>query len=166
MYRKVMMGVVCGIMLCLSMGCASIVSKSKYSIAITSTPEDAAFTIINHEGKKIHTGKTPATVTLRTKAAFFKGEDYDVTFTKTGFPPVTARIARKLDGWYLWGNLGFGGLIGYLIVDPATGAMWKLKDLHVDLANPPISAWQPKSIQFLTYNEVPESIRPKLIRIQ
>lgn len=32
-----------------------------------------------------------------------------------------------MDGWYM-GNLLFGGFIGFLIVDPATGAMWKLDD--------------------------------------
>lgn len=32
-----------------------------------------------------------------------------------------------MDGWYI-GNLLFGGLIGMLIVDPATGAMYKLDD--------------------------------------
>lgn len=30
-----------------------------------------------------------------------------------------------MDGWY-WGNILFGGLIGMLAVDPATGAMYKL----------------------------------------
>jgi hypothetical protein len=32
-----------------------------------------------------------------------------------------------MDGWYI-GNILFGGVIGFLIVDPATGAMWKLGD--------------------------------------
>jgi hypothetical protein len=30
-----------------------------------------------------------------------------------------------MDGWYL-GNIVFGGLVGLLVVDPLTGAMWKL----------------------------------------
>jgi hypothetical protein len=29
-------------------------------------------------------------------------------------------------GWYLVGNFFFGGLIGWLIIDPLTGAMWTL----------------------------------------
>jgi hypothetical protein len=33
-----------------------------------------------------------------------------------------------MDGWYI-GNILFGGLIGILIVDPLTGAMWKLDDV-------------------------------------
>ena len=36
-----------------------------------------------------------------------------------------------MDGWYI-GNILFGGLIGMLIVDPATGAMYNLPD-RVDI---------------------------------
>ena len=32
-----------------------------------------------------------------------------------------------LNGWYI-GNVVFGGLIGLLIVDPETGAMWRLDE--------------------------------------
>ncbi len=36
----------------------------------------------------------------------------------------------------LGGNILFGGLIGWLIVDPATGAMWTLvpKEINTELA--------------------------------
>ncbi len=36
-------------------------------------------------------------------------------------------IDSSLSGWYI-GNLLFGGIVGLLIVDPATGAMWKLPE--------------------------------------
>jgi hypothetical protein len=36
-------------------------------------------------------------------------------------------ITSKIDGWY-FANIVFGGLIGMVIVDPATGAMFKLPD--------------------------------------
>ena len=39
-------------------------------------------------------------------------------------------------GWYLVGNFFMGGLIGYLIIDPLTGAMWNLtpKQLSTSLS--------------------------------
>ncbi len=40
---------------------------------------------------------------------------------------MTTRLEATLDGWYI-GNIIFGGLIGFLIVDPLTGAMWKLPE--------------------------------------
>ena len=57
-----------------------------------------------------------------------KEENYTVTFKKEGYDAHSATIKRGLDGWYILGNLVFGGVIGYLIVDPATGAMWKLEE--------------------------------------
>lgn len=57
----------------------------------------------------------------------------EITFEKQGYPAHTARLQANLDGWYV-GNLIFGGLIGLLIVDPATGAMFKLpEEFAVDL---------------------------------
>ncbi len=35
-----------------------------------------------------------------------------------------------MNGWYA-GNIVFGGLIGILIVDPATGAMWDIKENNI-----------------------------------
>ena len=51
----------------------------------------------------------------------------------TSCQAYTSKIPYDVSGWYAGGNLFFGGLIGYLIVDPMTGAMWTLKDLHVNL---------------------------------
>jgi hypothetical protein len=42
------------------------------------------------------------------------------------------------------GNIVFGGLIGLLIVDPATGAMWKLEETQViNLAKNQINQTKP-----------------------
>jgi len=109
--------------------CASIVSDSKYPVTIQSTPEGANIKITSQHNDNIQAGVTPMTVTLPTKCSqcgFFGGENYTVTFSKEGYSPRTVEIQRNVDGWYVLGNLVFGGLIGWLIVDPATGAMWKL----------------------------------------
>jgi hypothetical protein len=49
-----------------------------------------------------------------------------VTYTKNGYDTKTVPVEFKLDGWY-FGNILLGGLIGMLIIDPATGAMYKLE---------------------------------------
>jgi hypothetical protein len=115
-------------------GCASIVSGSTSHVKITSTPDNADFAIMDHDGKVIHQGKTPATVDLKTDRGYFKSPDYKVKFTKAGCPECVVPIKENLDGWYVAGNLGFGGLIGWVIVDPLTGSMWILKDTNLDLA--------------------------------
>jgi hypothetical protein len=144
-------------------GCASIVSKSEYPVAISSNPEEAEITIVNRAGETVFKGKTPTTLVLKAGAGFFKGENYAVTFKKEGYATHTAQIQRGVDGWYIVGNLVFGGFVGWLIVDPATGSMWTLKNLHVDLA-PQVSSNQ-NQIHIVTINDVPEQLRSKMIRI-
>jgi hypothetical protein len=118
---KKALGVV--VLLALLPSCASIVSKSDWPVAITSPQPGVPFTVKNSQGISVASGTTPSTITLKSGAGFFEGADYTVEATGHGSVPVVS----KLNGWY-WGNLLFGGLIGMLIVDPATGAMWKLPE--------------------------------------
>lgn len=144
-------------------GCASIVSKSKYPVQISTNPEGVEISVEDAKGKTIFTGKTPTTVVLKSGDGFFKGANYTVSFKRAGYKAVTAKIHRGLDGWYI-GNLIFGGFVGLLIVDPLTGAMWKLDDLHIDLDKNQ-AANDKRELQILSLNEVPEHLRVKMVRI-
>ena len=112
--------------------CSSIVSKSEYSVAINSTPDGATFVVTNRSGQKVHSGITPASVTLKSSAGYFKGETFTIILDKEGYSPKVFTLNSSLDGWY-WGNILFGGLVGMLIVDPVTGAMYNLPD-RVDIS--------------------------------
>lgn len=107
-------------------GCASIISKSDYPVAIQSSPKGIPFTITDGTGNTISSGDTPQTVTLKAGAGFFKSQHYTVSY-KTTKGVITRDITAGIDGWYI-ANILFGGIIGLLIVDPATGAMYKLPD--------------------------------------
>jgi hypothetical protein len=106
--------------------CASIVSKSSYPVMINSDPSESSISITNSKGMEVYKGNTPATVVLKSSEGFFEKASYQVKFTKEGYQEKIVPIYCKVDGWY-WGNLVFGGIIGFLIVDPATGAMYKLE---------------------------------------
>ena len=148
-------------------GCASIVGKSAYLVAITSQPDQADITIADETGKTIFNGKTPTTVTLNTKAGYFRGKDYTVTFAKAGYTKHTAQIRRGVSGWYIAGNLFFGGLIGWLIVDPLTGAMWTLEEQTTATLSAQTSQWDARAtLQIVLLEAVPESVRSRMIRIQ
>ncbi|MCA1825983.1 MAG: PEGA domain-containing protein [Myxococcales bacterium] len=120
-----------------SLGCASIIKGGgPQSISIRSSPSDANVTIYEAStGTAITSGRTPYTVALNKSRGFFSGSKYRVVVEKPGFAPREAVIDSNVSGWYVGGNLLFGGLIGWLIVDPATGAMWTLspEDLSLDL---------------------------------
>lgn len=123
-------------MLCslLLISCATIFGQSSPELVdMRSSPDQAAVTVTDEAGAKVFEGKTPTTVTLAKKRAFFGGKTYTVKIQKDGFAAQTVTVDTRLNGWYLAGNIVFGGLIGWLIVDPATGAMWTLDKNKVDL---------------------------------
>ena len=149
--------------------CASIVSKSEWPVRIGSTPEGADVTITDiTEGKKVYTGKTPTTVTLSSKGGYFKGKTYRVEVTKEGYTKQTTEIRSTINGWYI-GNLLFGGLIGFLIVDPLTGAMWTLgpKDINRILEKKKAGlSSDERVITVVSLEDVPDHLRDKMIKIK
>ena len=148
-------------------GCATIVSKSVYPVIISSHPDGANITVVNNSGLTVFKGKTPSTVKLKAGAGFFKGADYTVTFKKKGYKTYQARIQRGVDGWYVLGNFFIGGVWGWLIVDPATGAMWTLENLYVSLipGNNVNRENKDAGIRIVTIDEVPKNLRKNLVRI-
>ena len=119
-----------------SAGCASIIDGGPQLISLSSDPDEAKITITDiRRGQNVLTAKTPYTATLKRSAGFFQRAIYRVTFEKEGYEKVEVPLEGRVNGWYLGGNLIFGGLLGYLIVDPLTGAMWTLapKDIYMEL---------------------------------
>ena len=104
-------------------GCASIVGKSSEYVTVSSNIENVEIVIKNKKGIPVYRGYAPNSVQLKKKAGFFSGETYMISARKAGYLPTEAQLDTGLSGWY-WGNILLGGLIGMLIVDPATGSMW------------------------------------------
>lgn len=148
-------------------GCASFVSRSDWPVAIKSAPGGALFTITNKKGEKVHTGTTPSTVYLAGGAGFFDGETYTLHFTKNGFQEKTATLDTSLSPWY-WGNLVFGGPIGFLVVDPATGAMFRLPETFSADLTAQVSSKAPSSteLKIISLNDVPQELRSQLVRVE
>jgi hypothetical protein len=108
-------------------GCASIVSKSDWPVMVSSKPDGAVCTVQNKQGTVISKATTPTIFLLKSGDGFFRSASYTLRFEKEGYQPASTELSTGLNGWY-WGNIIFGGLIGMLIVDPATGAMWRLDE--------------------------------------
>ncbi|AXY73906.1 hypothetical protein D3H65_07895 [Paraflavitalea soli] len=150
--------------------CASIVSKSNWPVTFHSNPVGANITITNKKGIEVYSGKTPATMKLKSGSGFFGKESYTVVLNLDGYEAKTLKLDCKLNGWY-FGNILFGGLIGLLIVDPATGAMYKLdKDfIEETLSKGPAATTQATgnqpSLQILNKDEVPASWSSHMVKL-
>lgn len=108
-------------------GCARVVSDNFYPVTIDSSPSGADFIIKNQAGLEVGRGITPKQVTLKTHVGYFDAETYAVSFNKPGYKPDPFVLDTTLDEWY-YGNFLIGGVLGLLIVDPLTGAMWELPE--------------------------------------
>lgn len=142
-------------------GCASIISGSSQTLTFKSVPEDSNITITNKAGEKVHTGVSPVTVTLKRGNGFFKPAAYNVTFKKVGYQTKTVHVSGNVNGWYV-ANILFGGLIGLLIVDPATGAMYTLTPDDVnailDSENSTANNKKQQSLTVMLVQDIPADI--------
>ena len=108
-------------------GCSSIMENGgKQDLKITSVPEGAAVSVFTKKGEVAHTGRTPVVFSMERSAGFFEPETYTVLIRKKGYAPQEITLESIPSGWYV-GNVLFGGLIGLLVVDPWTGAIYKLE---------------------------------------
>lgn len=146
-------------------GCASIVSKSEYPVAITSNPIGADFVVKRKNGVPVASGVTPATIVLPASEGYFQPAKYTIEYKRKGVMQ-TVPLTAKIDGWY-FGNLLFGGvIIGMLIVDPATGAMWRLNDTAVaTFQQTADSTSGQRALRIVNIDKVPMKYRGQLLAL-
>lgn len=151
-------------------GCASIVSHSTWPVAIASVPIGANVVVMNRQGKEVYSGTTPAALNLKSGSSFFKRELYTLKFSREGYETKTTTLTSSVNGWY-FGNILFGGAIGMLIVDPATGSMYRLDQKEVQVAlsqgqslNLPQAS--PDALQIVSIENIPTNLRYALTPVK
>lgn len=148
-------------------GCATILSKSAYDVRINSSPKAANVTIYNRQGLEVYSGHTPCHAMLKPGGGFFKKAVYSIEFSKSGYVNRTITLRADLNGWY-FGNLLIGGPIGFLIVDPATGAMYKLTNTDINASLDASGTSQTNavpSVMIYALNEIPEAWIKQLVPV-
>lgn len=98
---------------------------------------------------------------LKSAAGFFTPARYQVKFSLNGYEESVVSITSRLDGWY-FGNILLGGLLGMLIIDPLSGAMWKLDQKYLNVNLIPQSQ---EALGIININDLPEEYKQYLIRI-
>lgn len=140
--------------------CATIFTKSTYPVSFYSTPAGADIVITNKKGYEIFSGITPTIVPLKSGSGFFSSAEYYVKISKPGYEDHITTITSSLEGWY-FGNIFIGGLIGMLIVDPATGAMWTIDQEIVNVGLKPTE----RSLQVVSLSDIDEKLQNHLISL-
>lgn len=109
--------------------CATIISGSRQEVEISSEPALAKVFI-----NDVETGITPVVQNLK------RNQDYTILIKKDGYKTYRAVLKKQFNEWYL-GNILLGGVVG-LIIDPITGAMYRLspKEIHKNFNNSTASA--------------------------
>ena len=148
--------------------CATIVSKSIYPVSIYTNPRNGQVSITDKKGKEIYKGTSPAVVKLKSGAGFFSKAEYQVRLSSPGYVDKVIPVTFKLNEWY-FGNIIFGGLIGMIIVDPASGAMWRIDkyadDINETLIKSTVSITEP-ALKIIDIKSVPENMKKNLIRVK
>jgi hypothetical protein len=121
--------------------CATVFGHMNSSIALDSSPDGAKVEVLDRKGQTAFVGVTPTTASLPNGDGYFTKARYTVKMSKEGFEPSVTQMSPGLNGWY-FGNVIFGGLIGFLIVDPISGSMFEFdpSSVHVRLAAAPDSS--------------------------
>lgn len=148
--------------------CATIVSKTSYPVSIDTAPEGVQVSITDKKGKEIYRGKSPTAIKLKSGAGFFSRAEYQIRLSAKGYDEKVIPVTFKLNGWY-FGNLVFGGLLGLLVVDPASGAMWRIdkesREINQRLTKTTGSTGLPE-LKVLDVNTLSDEMKKELVRIK
>jgi hypothetical protein len=166
MLKEITVAVVFGVCTALS-GCATIVHSGPRAIPITSSPPGAKVSIYDRSNTLVQTNTTPFVAQLPVKYGYFKAQNYRLEFELPGHAPAVVNLESSVSGWY-FGNLAFGGVIGMLIVDPLTGAMFNLTPDKIDQPLTGSQAQvirQGKGVLVVLVSQTTEQERANMVRV-
>ncbi len=149
-------------------GCATIVHSGPRAISVASTPPGAKVSIYDRSNTLVQTNTTPFVAQLSTKYGYFKGQAYRLVLEMPAHATAEVNLQSSVSGWY-FGNLVFGGLIGMLIVDPVTGAMYNLKPEKIEQ---PLTASQAEVVRngngvlVVLVSQTTEHERSEMVRVE
>jgi hypothetical protein len=123
-------------------GCATIMDRGLREIPIASQPPGAKVSIYNRSNVLVTSQTAPFVAELKPKHRFFVGQRYRVVFEMEGYQTAEVQLKPRISAWY-FSNIFLGGPLGMLIVDPATGAMYRLLPEEVDQVLTPLPSSTP-----------------------
>ena len=150
-------------------GCATIMGDETQLMPINSTPSDASIVITDETGAEVFKGTTPTSIALsKSDGTYWGKKSYAVKITKAGFDTQTILITASVNGYYV-GNILFGGLIGWFIVDPQNGKMYNLSPKSITASLPAKiaqgSSLSNEGLAIILIEDVPAELRGEMKQI-
>ena len=139
--RSGLAALVVAVTLMFTSGCASLMASGPRKIPIASQPAGAKVSIYNRSNELVTVQTTPFVAQLSPRHRYFRGQRYRIVFEMEGYETTEAQLNPRVGPWYL-GNL-LVGLAGFLIIDPATGAMYRLEPDELDQVLTPLPSTPP-----------------------
>ncbi len=137
-------------------GCGSIINGSTQNMSVQTTPSNANISLLSSSGALITQSQGSLFYNLKRSDGFFNGANYNLKIEADGYNTQIIPLTSSASGWYLAGNILLGGLIGWLIVDPATGGMWAIEaENTMDIEN----------LKVVLLKDVDEAMMDKAIKI-
>jgi len=153
------------LVLTLFSSCASIVSRSSWPLTVNTEPSGAKVTITDRKGITVFNGNSPTTIRLKSGDGFFAKQSYSIKLSMDGYSEKIIPVQCRLNGWYI-GNIIFGGLIGILIVDPATGAMYRLDREYITETMSKTTANNQPALEIKNINEISKAEQAHLVAVK
>jgi len=149
--------------------CATIFSNANTTFGVDTSPQGATVKITNRKGVVVYDGQTPATVSLKNSNGYFQKGIYQIDLSMEGYQPRHLVVSSHLTGWY-FANVIIGGALGMLIIDPLTGAMFKLDQKFVNETMTPATTGAQQhlkgdSLRIYVLNDIPANWRSHLQRL-
>ena len=121
--------------------------------------------ITDKNATEVFNGVSPATVTLKSGAGYFASQSYKVKLSLAGYADKIVQVDCTINGWYV-ANCVIGGLLGWLIIDPITGAMYKLDRETINETLVKSTASVSPSLRIININDIPAEWKEHLVCIK
>jgi len=115
-------------------GCATMRSEKVYSVPVSTTPLNAEIKVIDRKGREIIRTKSPDTLVLKSSLGYFKRAEYYIEVSHIGYETKKDTLHFVLDEKYYQNFLtSFFMPIGFLLIDPFSGAMWRPESQEIEI---------------------------------
>ena len=122
-------------------GCATIRSNSICSIPISTIPEGANISVTDRKGKIVINSQSPDTLVLKASAGYFKRAQYLIEVSHDGYQTKkeTLYFVMDIKNYSMNFLLLYFMPLGFLVVDPISGAMWMPEKQEIEIILNPYS---------------------------